>query len=64
MHIGMEKIVMEHLRKKYFHAAFRQPFHVRFLRMEFVDISDWNSINALHHHDIVARVLPENFRHI
>ncbi len=60
----MEKIVPEDLRKKDFHAIGAEFREIYAMPAQAGHIVDWNTVDALHDHDVRSTVVPVHGRHI
>ena len=64
MHVGVEKTVPEHLGKKYFHATFRQAFHIHAPFNQGRDVGYRHPLDALTDHDLPVCQWPVNLRYV
>ncbi len=64
MHVGMEKIIAEHLREKDLDPVRRELGDIRARGTQPLEIVDDDSVDALHHHDVHPAVVPEDFRDV
>src|ERR1700722_16327673 len=64
VHVGMKEIVAEHLREEYLDAVLGQLGNVGAARAQFPDLADDDTVYALHHHDVLAAIVPVDLRHV
>ena len=64
MHVGVKEIVPKRLREKNLHAVLGQALDVSAAPLQLLDVIDEHTLNALHHHHVVARVIPINLGHV
>ena len=58
MHVGVKKIVPEHLREENLHAVLRELRDIGAARAQFVDVAHDDAVDALHDHDVDAAIIP------
>ena len=64
MHVGVEKVVLEHLREENLHAVFAQLLEVGAEFAQLRDVGNLHAVHALHHHHIHSAQVPIDRRHM
>ncbi len=64
VHVGMEEVVAECLRKEDLDTVLREPLNIGAATLQLLDIVDEHAMHALHHHDILAAKVPIDLRDI
>jgi hypothetical protein len=64
VHVGVEKIVPEHLGEKNLDAVLGQLGDIRAARPQLIHPADDDAVYAFHHHDIDAAIVPIDVGHV
>ena len=64
MHVGVEEIVAERLREEDLDAVLGQALDVRAAALQLRHVRDQHAAHALHHHHVLAAVVPVHLRHV